>query len=400
MPEPASAPFFPDVGIVALVPNAWNRGSSTRQQFLVRLDKYFKVVWCNPPGEWRKLWHPRRLFAKSPPRAGAELLVYDPGRAFPELYRPVFLARLFERLRLQGAIRMLRRAGCRRIVLYVWRPRFGGVLAHGLHDLSIYHIDDEYSFSEREESLDPVEARLIRDSDAVIIHSPALMEKKGGLNPNTRWIPNGVDFRAFSSPRAMPPELEGVRRPIMGYAGAIKKQLDFGLLAAVFTARPEWTLALVGGVEVVRGEEESLRTLLALPNVRSLGLQPMDRMPAFVQAFDVCLLPYKIDGYTKFIYPLKLHEYLAAGKPVVGVPIRTLLDFQGAIRIASGPAEWIEAMEAALAGNPGDAEARRNVARDFDWDRLSRRLAEAVCEGLGGDYPARLRAAGPTPSAP
>ena len=44
-------------------------------------------------------------------------------------------------------------------------------------------------------------------------------------------------------------------------------------------------------------------------NIYVVGPQPSELIPSFVQHLDVCIMPYMVDEYTKYIYPLKLHEY-------------------------------------------------------------------------------------------
>jgi glycosyltransferase involved in cell wall biosynthesis len=103
----------------------------------------------------------------------------------------------------------------------------------------------------------------------------------------------------------------------------------------------------------------------------------------------VCLLCYKINGYTKFIYPLKLHEYLASGRPVVGSPIRSLLEFSDVIALARTVEEWSEAMTISLASQasaPTQIEARQRVARQYDWETLVRRIVRTLCDRLGPSY--------------
>jgi len=92
-------------------------------------------------------------------------------------------------------------------------------------------------------------------------------------------------------------------------------------------------------------------------------------------------MPYVSDGYTKYIYPLKLHEYLAAGIPVVGTPIRTLCEFPDLVQLAGIPDEWSAVIECAFAPEArSDAaiNARKATARAHDWDLLADRIAGLI----------------------
>jgi glycosyltransferase involved in cell wall biosynthesis len=112
---------------------------------------------------------------------------------------------------------------------------------------------------------------------------------------------------------------------------------------------------------------------------------------------DVCLLCYALTDYTRYIFPLKLHEYLAAGRPVVGADLRTLRDFEHVVAIVRDPGQWVSAIEGALSPaerTPERVEERQRVARAYDWNALTERIAAALCDRLGEDFTTRLAAAG------
>jgi glycosyltransferase involved in cell wall biosynthesis len=387
-PAPAG-PLFGDVGVIALVPDRWGGMWLSRHQILTRLSRYFHVVWQNPARPWRRALSPVSIASQEPtPPPAHGFTVYDPERWLPRLYRPRALARAAERMRLARARRMLEDAGCTRIVLYVWQPKFAGALDLVRHDVCCYHIVDEYSFSNVEEPLSPVERRLIERADQVIVHSPALRDKKGSLNPNTAYVTNGVDYAAFAAPHALPADLARIPAPRVGYVGRIKPQLDWKTLTAIAEARPDWSLVLVGPTGPMGEEEGERERLLAMANVHYMGNKPVAEVPAYIQHMDVCLMCYALTDYTKFIFPLKLHEYLASGRPVVGSDIRSLREFTSVIRIAHTPQEWCGAIAAALGpeeNSPARVEARRRVAKQYDWNVLTRRVAGLFCERLGGD---------------
>lgn len=395
-PPRDARPLFGDVGVLALVPERWGGMWLSRHQILTRLARYFHVVWQNPARPWRDTLRPAVVTNPDPtPPPARGFAVYDPEPWLPLFYRSGPLARATQRGRLMRARRMLEAAGATRIVLYMWLPDYADALDIVPHDVSVYHIVDEYSFSDVEQPLSAVERLLIERSDQVIVHSPALREKKGGLNPHTAYVTNGVDYAAFATPRPEPEDLAAIPHPRIGYVGRMKSQMDWATLAAVARARPDWSLVLVGPVGHMGGHETERRELLGMENVHYLGNKAVTDVPAYIQHMDVCLLCYALTDYTKFIFPLKLHEYLAAGRPVVGSDIRSLREFDGIIRIAHDPREWCAAIEAALA--PGEQtrerlEARRRVAREFDWNALAHTVAGLFCERLGGDHARRFAA--------
>jgi glycosyltransferase involved in cell wall biosynthesis len=373
----------------------------SRQQILTRLAMYFNVVWLNRGYSWRQVLQggtPRRRVDYG---AGitSGITIYNPERWLLELGRPRFLARWTMRERLRRVQQILRTRGCRKTILYLWRPHHELALDAIDYDLSCYHIADEYTFSPIEKPIGELEARLISRADQVFIHSPAMLEKKGKLNPQTAFVPNGVNYRAYATPLSEPIDLKPIPHPRVGYVGIIKTQLDLTLLSALAQRHPEWSFVLVGPRGNLGGQRELIHKLSSMPNVHLLGGKPVSALPAYTQHLDVCLLCYKVNDYTKFIYPLKLHEYLASGRPVVGSPIHSLQEFAHIIRLARTTDEWSQALTDLLAPAACSAEqveARRAVARQYDWDRLVAIIARIFCDRLGPSYLHRFEKISPS----
>jgi glycosyltransferase involved in cell wall biosynthesis len=149
------------------------------------------------------------------------------------------------------------------------------------------------------------------------------------------------------------------------------------------------------GPRVLNSETNAIVDDMArLRNVHLLGQKTVKDLAAYPQHFDACVMPYLVDGYTNNIYPLKLHEYLASGKPVVGSPIRSLKDFDKVIALATTRAEWSEALTAALAPGAMSADtvtARQEVARQYDWSELTFDIARTICDRLGPVFAAKVK---------
>ncbi len=371
------------LGIIALVPDHWNDIVTVRHQVLRRLAKHYRVVWVEPARNWREFLNPSAasfLAADCWSEPTPSLEVLSTGWSHPGLHRPRWLAQAALRSRLVAARKHLLAHGATRIGLYIWRDEFAPALDLVAHDFSCYHIDDEYSFSDREQPNSVRETQLLRRVNQVIVHSTALFEKKGRVNPATALIPNGVDFRLFSTPHPEPADIAQITHPRIGYSGVIKKQLDFALLIRLAQARPQWSFVLVGPVSNVRGKEQQLAILRQMRNVHFLGGKPAEELASYVQHFDVCLMCYEVNDYTRYIYPLKLHEYLAAGRPTVSAPIETARAFSQVVTIARDEGEWLAAIELGIGETRGagtlEAAARQSVAGAQDWDVLVERIAK------------------------
>ncbi len=395
--ESTQAPIFPHVGVIGLVPDWWGDYWQVRQHVLTRLARYFSVVWVNPgrlmpkgherpqgPGDSWETMQPKGFYVYTPP-------FWLPTTRLPGPVSDFFLGR-----RLRQARNILARQGCRKMITYIWRPEYERALDVLPDNLACYHIDDEYTFSEVEAPTDLVEARLIKRVNQVFIHSQGLFEKKGGLNPRTMVIPNGVDYNGYALPRLEPADLKKIPRPRIGYTGILKTQIDWSLLHELARRRPELSFVFVGPANYSQaGLARSIEALSHLGNVYFLGGKPTRSLPAFVQHFDAAVMPYRINGYTNHIYPLKLHEYLASGCPVVGSKIRSLYKFRDVVSLAGTVDEWSEALSESLSApacSRQEVEKRRAVAREHDWDRMVHRIALALCNLAEPESAPRLEA--------
>jgi glycosyltransferase involved in cell wall biosynthesis len=392
---PISQPLIPDVGVLVLVYHHWGMQWMTPHHVLTRLARYFHVVWVNPAHGWREILKRRRMSATQniDTVQSHRFIVYTPEYWLPKLYRPELLARLTFDQRLKRARRMLTKQGCRKIILYLWYPEFERALRCIPFDLSCYHIDDEYSFSDSELPLDKAEVQLIGVVDQVFIISPGLLEKKGAINPHTAFVPEGVDYQSYAIPAAEPPDLATISHPRIGYTGWIKKQLDWSLILHLTERHPEWSFVFVGGQSPHPEIVAPMQELYRRRNVYFLGAKSTKELALYPQHFDVCIMPYTRNAYTRYIYPLKLHEYLASGRPTVGTRIRSLEEFADVVILATTFDEWSTALNRALSSASNTAEsraARQAVARQHDWEFLVAEIAKTMARGLGQEFANRL----------
>jgi len=391
------SPLIPEVGVLALPYHHWGTRWMTPHHVLTRLAKYFHVVWLEPAHYWREvgsLGERRRAGHELAASLPAAFQRYVPEAWLPDVYRPAWLRRSLLRARVERGWRRLEATGCRNLVLHLWHPQFEPALDVGRHRLSIYHIDDEYSFSADAPSVGAQEARVLRKVDQVFAISPALMERKGGINPHMTFVPEGVDSRLYMTPVPEPSDIAPIRRPRIGYTGNLKRQLDWSLLRDLARRHPEWSFVFVGPRSLAGEAEAIVDEMSRYANVHLLGPKTVVDLAAYPQHFDVCIMPYVVNGYTNNIYPLKLHEYLASGKPVVGSPIRSLVDFDHVIALASDLDQWSSALGAALAlpsTSAAAANERQAVARQHDWAELIHRIAATICERLGPGFTERLQ---------
>lgn len=207
--------------------------------------------------------------------------------------------------------------GMRDWILWVADPLMASHIGETGEALSVFDAIDDWTAHPQMRAVRPLaEAgyEVVRErADVVFTVSRALQERLGEGRDGVHWIPNGVDASRFDQPTAVPDDLANHDGPVLGYVGVIQERLDVTLVSAVARALPHCLVVLVGPVCAPRHVEP----LAALPNVRLIGERCAAEVPAYVNAFDVCLMPHVDDALTRSMDPLKIYEYLAAGKPVV-----------------------------------------------------------------------------------
>jgi len=217
---------------------------------------------------------------------------------------------------------------------------------------------------------------LTRQADVVFATSRSQRDRRRIINPRTHLIPNAVNFELFSRAATialpLPADLAELRRPIIGYTGWLTDHIDVPLLRRVAHAYPRCSLVLVGPDHLPSSPD--LEGLRACANVVFVGRKDQAALPAYLRAFDVALMPYRLVGHVPSAYPAKLHEYLAAGRSVVASALPELEPYRDVLRLARSDDHFVQLIAEALADDSTTAvDARLAVARENTWDQ---RVAE------------------------
>jgi glycosyltransferase involved in cell wall biosynthesis len=226
------------------------------------------------------------------------------------------------------------------------------------------------------------ELELLCQSDVVFVTAPHLLKTHSQHNANTHYFPNVADYnhfsRAMDPATAVPADLQVIPPPRIGFIGAISGyKLDFELIAKVARLRPLWSIVLIG--EVGEGDPETtLEGLEGLPNLHILGGRSYASLPGYLRGMDVMLLPSRMNDYTRSMFPMKFFEYLAAGRPIVGVPLPSLVDFQEYLLLRDDAEGFSEAIELALSNGGPSLERRLKIAREHTYEIRTRKMLAII----------------------
>jgi teichuronic acid biosynthesis glycosyltransferase TuaH len=257
-----------------------------------------------------------------------------------------------------------------------WLP---GALAHSL---AVYDVTDDWTEAASLPSRERAEIRsndrlMLARADLVFTVSHDLFEKKWPFNPNTVFMPNGVQPEAYDilhAPR--PAELDGLQGPIAGYTGTLHTdRLDLDLIEAVARAG-DVSQVFVGPNHL---DPAAARRLAALPRVRLVPAQPWRRLPEFVFHFDVCSIPHAVTPFTHSLDPIKAYEYLAAGKPIVAVAVRGLEPLRDFIALAADRDDYLRLLRHAVEHGPvRPPEILKQEGRRHAWSARARDILDHI----------------------
>ena len=246
----------------------------------------------------------------------------------------------------------------------------------------IYDIGDDWT----QFTQSPAETRLVawqdktlcRRADAVIVVSQRLYDLKKPLARCIELIPNGVDVEGYAQvdhARKANPEA-----PAFGYTGTLHvDRVNTDLVLDVARAFPQGRILLVGP-NMLPPEETS--KLQAQPNIELRGTVHHSQIPQIMSEFDVSIVPHVESAFTESLNPLKLWEYLAAGKPIVSTNVAGFRDYQPLCRIASGSDNFIqachEAVQEAACDNSEIIEKRQAEAAKNSWKSRVDEIVEVL----------------------
>lgn len=207
-----------------------------------------------------------------------------------------------------------------------------------------------------------IEPKLIAKSDVCVANSTYLADYCRKFNPNSYYVGQGCELELFLNHKStnLPDDLKAISGKKIGYVGALNSvRLNIDLFLAIARHKSDWSLILVGP------EDDNFRNsqLHQVENVFFLGAKDPLLLPDYIDSFDVCLNPQKINQLTIGNYPRKIDEYLAMGKPVVA----TKTPFMEAIfseftYLADTEEDYIKLIEKAVSE---DSENKINERKDF-----------------------------------
>jgi glycosyltransferase involved in cell wall biosynthesis len=268
----------------------------------------------------------------------------------------------------------IHRLGFDKPLLWIYTPSSAPLLEKVPHSGVIYECVDEFRAAKgfiRSSVIGEMEEALLRKADLCIVTQETLFPRRSALCPNTFVVPNGADTDLFtraaqdSSPSQI---IDRIAHPRLGFVGHIQYWVDLKLIRYLADRRPSWNFVLIGPVHPMADASH----IRGVPNIHLLGLQPQSEVPRILRGVDVCLNVYKADDVASHASPLKLYEYLAAGKPIVSTDMPEARKFREFVSIANSYEEFLAKCDETLVDLPETESAiqkRIQIAAQHSWVR-------------------------------
>jgi glycosyltransferase involved in cell wall biosynthesis len=371
--------------IVCIAQSSWNGVWARPQQLMSRFARHHRVLFIRPISIAHLLTNPSERHWKPFEWVGSNIWVYSPlmlpfGRRVPGVRR-LNEARILRLVR-----RAIRRLEFERFVLWLYAPMSQYLVSRLDESAVVYDCTDAWErFEKTPPSTIERDRLLTAGADVLFVGTSTVYETRRNHNRNCHLFTCAVDYEHFAEvPSSSPEDIAGIPHPIIGYTGLIDEaRVDCQLLERLARDHPEWSIVLVGPVQ----DDVLLRTLRH-SNIHFLGLKSYDELPRYVAAFDVAVVPYKVNAATHNINPTKLLEYMAAGKPVVSTALNEIKSFYlGRLAVAESHDEFVRSIERVLSGASAlPIDANRALAADRSWESVSNdmlRLLEAQLASQG-----------------
>lgn len=216
------------------------------------------------------------------------------------------------------------------------------------------------------------EREWLEHADLVFADSSFLVEKHSRVRDAIIKLPPGVDYELFS--RAIVEPSETVEK-VCFFGGMGEGWFDFELAGRVADAGFETTLIGYADTEHPLFEHENVHYI---PSVAQAAL------PAMISASDAIILPYKLNEFTKGVFPSKAFECLATGKPVVATPLPDFRhELSESIYLADDAEGFVEILNKLPdLETPGRVRRRMGVARANSWESRFDTVEGILEEGL------------------
>ncbi|MBW9151362.1 glycosyltransferase [Clostridium estertheticum] len=213
------------------------------------------------------------------------------------------------------------------------------------------------------------EEELVRKSDLVFADSRATCQDYSEIR-KLKYFCQGVNVeRYLKLERNIDSEILGnIKKPIVGYLGALHSSIDYDLLEYVIKKNQNCFFVFVGNIVDKKAEE-----LLQYENVLFTGRVSFYNIKNYTKYFNIGIIPYLVNDFTNGVSPTKLFEYGIQKIPVVSTNINEVNMFNGFVSIANSKDDFNKSLNVILTTSKEELEKMKNkifqLSLDNSWEK-------------------------------
>lgn len=258
------------------------------------------------------------------------------------------------------------------LIVFTW-PQLAFIAEKLSAFTRVYYCKDpfEYWACWKREEIRDLETRLLANCEAIFAVSQRLVDD---FRTRTRgevfYLPNGVETAFLNAGKLPRPENLPTDRPILGCVGQINTTYDWEFILELSANLPEARLCFVGNISEPdpANLDKIVNHLTKTPNIFSVGMQPHERIPAYLQHFDISMCYLRAGDFSDRRSPLRLYDYLTTNRPVISTPIAEAKTHLPHIHIANNGKEAADIARRMLAGKiTVNAPARKEYIAGQTW---------------------------------
>lgn len=362
------------------------------QHLMTRLASHFPVFYIEPPADLLFLLRNPKFLKNFFRNRDCALLKKLTPIIFPFENRLRWLKKINQKILLVQIKFFIKGNSHRPYILWLFSPKDFYLIKYLSEKLLYFHITDDYASFPNKAGLGSrsqviyQENRILEKANRVFVTSKYLADAKSRWLSKLTVIPNVADSKHFEKAKIpdlpIPADIVCIKKPVVGFIGAIDNyKVDFDLIRYCAQKNPKISFVLIGPVG--KADNTTRDSLPQEDNIHYLGEKTYEQLPNYIKAFNVCLIPYRITNYTKACFPLKLFEYLAAGKPVVSTNLPAVINYPGVVLIGKDPQYFNRLIIKALQEASQEMiKARQRIAKINSWDQRIEEIKSIITKDV------------------
>lgn len=369
----------------------WEGVQHRPHHFMKRAAKSGRtVIYIEPPVSLlgplknKRLLENWRRWRSGVQKTDEKLYVLSPPPVLPFGSKNRMINRINQRWIASAVKNAMKIIGKERAELYSFLPNSVDMFKHIPFERIYYDcVDDHASFTGliKPELIEEMEKELMEKAHVCFATARQLLEDRKDWSANFHLVQNGAEYDHFAKVQTetllTPHDIAGIPHPIIGFVGGISDWIDLDLIAGAARNLEKCSFVMIGPVDT------NINQFKGLHNVHFLGSKPYKNLPNYIQSFDACLIPFRMNKLTKSVNPIKMYEYLSAGKPVISTPLPEVVHHSDVIDIVEHADELVASIKRLIeqtddASSVEKVAARQIVGRENSWDARWKMVEEKL----------------------